>query len=111
MSASISNYFEELRTDVEGAYYGFYFMDLANYFAREANDETLLLKLLYQTFRALVNTDVYKRQIQKFTLIQVDSLLKLLRLVLQLSLIHILQVQKRRRISKRSVNCYRERQQ
>lgn len=48
VSASISNYFEELRTDVEGAYYGFYFMDLANYYAREANDETLLLKLLYQ---------------------------------------------------------------
>ena len=58
VSASISNYFEELRTDVEGAYYGFYFMDLANYYAREANDETLLLKLLYQTFRALVNTRI-----------------------------------------------------
>ena len=25
VSASISNYFEELRTDIEGAYYGFYF--------------------------------------------------------------------------------------
>ena len=40
VSASISNYFQELRTDVEGAYYGFYFMDLAGYYAREANDET-----------------------------------------------------------------------
>lgn len=55
MSASISNYFETLRSDVEGAYYGFYFLDLANYYGREANDETALLKLLYQTMRALVN--------------------------------------------------------
>ena len=45
VSASISNYFQELRMDVEGAYYGFYFMELANYYAREANDETQLLKL------------------------------------------------------------------
>lgn len=58
MSASISNYFSELRLDVEGAYYGFYFMDLANYYAREANDETALLKLLYQTLRALTNPKI-----------------------------------------------------
>ena len=54
MSASISNYFQELRLDVEGAYYGFYFLEMAGYYAREANDETGLLKLLYQTCRALV---------------------------------------------------------
>lgn len=58
VSASISNYFQELRMDVEGAYYGFYFMELANYYAREANDETELLKLLYQTMRALINLKI-----------------------------------------------------
>lgn len=64
VSASISNYFQELRTDVEGAYYGFYFMDLANYYAREANDETQMLKLLYQTMRALVNPRLPNRLIR-----------------------------------------------
>lgn len=58
MSASVSNYFENLRTDIEGAYYGFYFLDFANYYAREANDETMLLKLLYQTLKALVNPNI-----------------------------------------------------
>ena len=64
VSASISNYFSELRTDVEGVYYGFYFMDLAGYYAREANDETTLLKLLYQTLRALLNPHIPNRLIR-----------------------------------------------
>ena len=41
VSASVSNYFQELRTDVEGAYYGFYFMDLAGYYARDSDDVSL----------------------------------------------------------------------
>ena len=65
VSASISNYFSNLRMDVEGAYYGFYFMDIASYYAREANDETTLLKLLYQTLRALVNVHIPNRLIRR----------------------------------------------
>ena len=61
MSASISNYFQELRLDVEGAYYGFYFLEIAGYYAREANDETGLLKLLYQSLRALLNPSIPNR--------------------------------------------------
>lgn len=64
MSASISNYFSELRTDVEGAYYGFYFMDFAGYYAREGNDETQLLKLLYQTMRAITNPHIPNRLVR-----------------------------------------------
>ncbi len=76
MSASISNYFEELRMDVEGAYYGFYFLDLANYYGKEANDETLLLKLLYQTLRALVNPklpNVLIRYIYELKIISING--------------------------------------
>ena len=58
MSASISNYFSRLREDMEGAYYGFYFLDLANYYGKEGNDETELLKLLYQTMRALASEKI-----------------------------------------------------
>ena len=64
VSASVSNYFTELRTDVEGAYYGFYFMDVANYYAREGNDETELLKLLYQTLRALTKENIPNRLVR-----------------------------------------------
>ena len=64
VSASISNYFSELRMDVEGAYYGFYFLELANYYAREANDETQTLKLLYQTLRAIANPKIPNKLIR-----------------------------------------------
>ena len=64
VSASVSNYFEELRQDIEGAYYGFYFLEFANYYAREANDETELLKLLYQTLRAITNKSIPNRLIR-----------------------------------------------
>ncbi len=51
--AEISNYFEELRMDFEGAYYGMYFLEIADYYTRENNDEREMLKLLYQSLRAL----------------------------------------------------------
>ena len=52
-SAEIENYFAELRTDVEAAYYAFYFLEFADFYTREANDEREMLKLLYQTMRVL----------------------------------------------------------
>lgn len=51
--AEIQNYFEALRGDYEGAYYGMYFAEVADYYGRENNDERQLLKLLYQSLRAL----------------------------------------------------------
>lgn len=49
----IQNYFEELRMDYIGAYYGMYFLEIADYYTRENNDEREMLKLLYQSLRAL----------------------------------------------------------
>ena len=34
LQANISNYFMELATDLEGAYYGFYFMEFADYYTK-----------------------------------------------------------------------------
>lgn len=51
--ADIHNYFEEFRTDFAGAYYGMYFAEVADYCTRENNDESQMLKLLYQSLRAL----------------------------------------------------------
>ena len=51
--AEVENYFEELRTDYIGACYGLYFAEVTDYYARENNDERQMLKLLYQSLRAL----------------------------------------------------------
>lgn len=64
MSASISNYFAGLREDMEGAYYGFYFLEIASYYCKEANDEREMLKLLYQTLRAILNSKIPNRLIR-----------------------------------------------
>ena len=56
--AEIKNYFEELMGDYEGAYYGTYFAEIADFYARENSDEKQMLKLLYQSLRALSVTDL-----------------------------------------------------
>lgn len=55
MEANISNYFEGLRSDFEGAYYGMYFLEVMDYYTRENNDDKEMLKLLYQSLRALMH--------------------------------------------------------
>ncbi|MBP5282890.1 MAG: DNA repair protein RecO [Lachnospiraceae bacterium] len=51
--AEIKNYFEELMSDFEGAYYGMYFAEVADFYGRENNDERQMLGLLYQSLKAL----------------------------------------------------------
>lgn len=56
LDASISNYFEQLRLDIEDAYYGMHFLEIMDYFTRENNDEKEMLRLLYQSLRAVGHT-------------------------------------------------------
>ena len=52
-SAKITNYFTELREELEDVYMGFYFCEVASYFTRENLDASDILKLIYQSLRAL----------------------------------------------------------
>jgi len=65
VKADISNYFRELTMDLDGAYYGFYFMEIADYYGRENADEIHMLKLLYQSLRALENVRLDNRLIRR----------------------------------------------
>ncbi len=64
VKAGISNYFRELLEDFEGVYYGFYFLEVADYYTRENNDELLMLKLLYQSLRALLKESLPNRLVR-----------------------------------------------
>ncbi|MDO4522761.1 MAG: DNA repair protein RecO [Eubacteriales bacterium] len=62
--AQVINYFEELSQDFEAAYYGMYFLEFAEYYTRENNDERDMLNLLYVTLRALTNPRLDRRLIR-----------------------------------------------
>ena len=62
--AQIQNYFEELRVDFEGAYYGMFFLEVCDYYTRENNDEKEFLKLLYQSLKALSVKSLNRKLVQ-----------------------------------------------
>ena len=62
--ASISNYFRELLLDFEIVYYGFYFLEIADYYTRENADEIHMLKLLYQSLRAVEKESLPNRLVR-----------------------------------------------
>ena len=64
VEASITKYFEELRADFEGACLGQYFLEFADYYTRENNDETQMLKLLYQSMKALCKSTLDNRLVR-----------------------------------------------
>lgn len=57
-SAEITNYFAQLRQDFEGMCYGMYFCEFADFMTKENNDEKDVLKLLYQSLRALAKKTI-----------------------------------------------------
>lgn len=56
--AEIDHYFEELMVDFDAAYMGMYFLEIADYYCRENNDDREMLKLLYQSLRALTHQKI-----------------------------------------------------
>ena len=64
-NAAISNYFRELAKDPVKICYGFYFLEVADFFSHENNDGRELLKLLYQTLRALGSDALDNRLVRR----------------------------------------------
>ena len=63
--AEIENYFDGLEKDVESACYASYFTEFADYYGREGIRGTEMLKLLYQSFRALLKQSLPNRLVQR----------------------------------------------
>ena len=55
VQTEIRNYFREITEDVEAACYGSYFLEFADYYARENDDGTQIIQLLYGALRAVLN--------------------------------------------------------
>ncbi len=64
VQAEIKQYFREISEEYESAMYGFYFLELADYYAQEENEESELLKLLYAALRALIRKQQPKKLIR-----------------------------------------------
>ena len=54
----------EVQEELEATYYGCYFLEFADYYCQENNDEREMLKLLYQSLRALTSAAYDKRLVR-----------------------------------------------
>jgi DNA repair protein RecO (recombination protein O) len=62
--ASITNYFQEIITDLDCVYYGCYFAELAEYYSREGVDGADMINLLYASLKALAKPNIPNRLVR-----------------------------------------------
>lgn len=62
---SVKNYFRELTENLEMAYYGFYFLELADYYAVENMEAKDMCNLLYASLRALTKPVFQNRLVRR----------------------------------------------
>jgi DNA repair protein RecO (recombination protein O) len=62
--ASITNYFQEIISDLDCVYYGCYFAELAEYYSREGVDGADMINLLYASLRALAKPNIPNRLVR-----------------------------------------------
>lgn len=62
--AEIRNYFEKVKSDIQGTCYGFYFMEFAEYYGQENLDASQMLNLLYASLLALEKENLPDRLVR-----------------------------------------------
>ncbi len=62
---SVMQYFTELAAEFPGVYYGFYFLEIADYYGREGKADKDMLNLLYLSCRALENDKLDDRLVRR----------------------------------------------
>lgn len=74
IGVNISNYFEDMATDLEKVYYGTYFLELADYYGRENIEAKDMLNLLYASFTAINKGVINKKLIRYIYELKIMSL-------------------------------------
>lgn len=64
IETEISYYFEDLRKDYYNMCLGSYFLEYADYYTRENNDEIDMLKLVFQSIRAILKDSIDNRLVK-----------------------------------------------